>query len=100
MDLLLGQYTVDGELAPELLTRKAELEQEMETEIASIKGDGYKYVEGQWLSNEQLIARMRQKYSDLWQQELTQAGYLVRPVFESLERPSFGDWYEELNKIN
>ena len=100
MNQLLGQSTIDRELTPELLARGKELEQEMDAELASIKGDSYKYVDGQWLSNEHVAAKIHQKYSDLWQQELTDAGYLVRPIFESIEKPSFKDWYEELNKIN
>lgn len=100
MNQLLRQCTVDGELTPELLARAAELEQEMEAELSSIKGNQPVYVDGQWLSAESTVAKIRQNYSDLWQQELTDAGYMVRPIFESIKNPSFEDWYEELNRIN
>jgi hypothetical protein len=96
MNTIFEQCTVDGELTPELIKRKQELDQSMEAELSEVEaGRGQ-----QWVPKEKQYAEIRQKYEDTWEQELTDAGYVVRPVFESLEKPTFEDWYEELNKIN
>lgn len=96
MNNIFEQCTVDGELTPELIKRKQELDQSMEAELAEVEaGRGQ-----QWVPKERQYAEIHHKYEELWEQELTDAGYFIRPVFESLEKPSFEDWYEELNKIN
>lgn len=96
MNKIFEQCTVDGELTPELLKRKQELDSAMEAELAEVEaGKGQ-----QWVPRERQYAEIRQRYEDAWEQELIDAGYVVRPIFESIEKPSFTDWYEELNKIN
>lgn len=88
MDKLFEQCIVDGELTSELITRKQELDKAMEAELAVIDAGG-----GQmWVTKERQYADIRQKYEDIWEQELTDAGYFVRPVFEN--------WYDELSKLN
>ena len=60
----------------------------MEAELAEIDAG-----RGQmWVPKERQYADVRQKYDDMWEQELIDAGYFVRPVFE--------DWYDELSKLN
>lgn len=96
MNKIFEQCTVDGELTPELLKRKQELDSAMEAELAEVEaGKGQ-----QWVPRERQYAEIRQRYEDAWEQELIDAGYVVRPIFESTEKPSFTDWYEELNRIN
>lgn len=88
MDKIFEQCTVDGELTPELITRKQELDNAMEAELAVIDAG-----RGQmWVPKERQYADVRQKYEDIWEQELIDAGYFVRPVFEN--------WYDELSKLN
>lgn len=88
MNKIFEQCVVDGDLTPELLSRKQVLDQEMEAELTEVEaGRGQ-----QWVPKEKQYAEIRQKYDDIWEQELTDAGYIVRPMFE--------DWYEELNKLN
>lgn len=88
MSKIFEQCTVDGELTPELITRKQELDNAMEAEIAEIDAG-----RGQlWVPKERQYADVRQKYEDIWEQELIDAGYFVRPVFEN--------WYDELSKLN
>lgn len=96
MNKIFEQCIVDGELTPELIKRKAELDQSMEAELAEVEAGRGRM----WVPKQTQYAEIYQKYEDTWEQELTDAGYVVRPVFESLEKPTFGDWYEELNKIN
>ena len=96
MNKIFEQCTIDGELTPELIKRKQELDAAMEAELAEIEASRG----SMWTPKERQYADIRQKYEDVWEQELTDAGYFVRPVFESLEKPAFEDWYEELNKIN
>ena len=96
MNKIFEQCIVDGELTPELLKRKQELDADMEVELSAIEA-GYCDM---WIPKERQYAEVRQKYDDIWVQELEDAGYIVRPMFESLEKYSFKDWYEELNKIN
>ena len=96
MNEIFEQCFIDGELTPELQKRKIELDQDMEAELNSVEADKG----NMWTPKEKRYAEIRQKYEDAWEQELTDAGYVVRPIFESLERSSFEDWYEELNKIN
>lgn len=95
---IFEQCTVDGELTPELIKRKQELDKARDEEISAIKGNEYKWLNGQWVSNETLASTIRQKYDDIWEQELSDAGYIVRPIFESAD--SFSEWYEELSKLN
>jgi hypothetical protein len=88
MKKVLEQCVVDGELTPELVKRKQELDSAMEAELAVIEAG-----RGQmWVPKERQYADVRQKYDDIWEQELMDAGYFVRPVFE--------DWYDELSKLN
>lgn len=88
MKKIIEQCIVDGELTPELLKRKQELDRAMEAELAVIEAG-----RGQmWVPKERQYADVRQKYDDIWEQELVDAGYFVRPVFE--------DWYDELSKLN
>lgn len=88
MKKVLEQCVVDGELTPELVKRKQELDSAMEAELAVIEAG-----RGQmWVPKERQYADVRQKYDDMWEQELIDAGYFVRPVFE--------DWYDELSKLN
>ena len=96
MNKILERCAIDGDLTPALVKRKAELDAAMEAELAEVEAG-----RGQmWVPKHMQCADIRQKYELLWEDELQNAGYLLRPVFESVERPSFGDWYEELNKIN
>jgi hypothetical protein len=91
MDTIFEQCTVDGELTPELIKRKQDLDRAMEAELALIDAG-----RGQmWVPKERQYADIRQKYDDIWEQELTDAGYFVRPVFESVEQ-----WYDTLSKLN
>ena len=88
MNKIFEQCTVDGELTPELVARKQELDNAMEAELAVIDAG-----RGQmWVPKERQYADVRQKYEDIWEQELIDAGYFVRPVFEN--------WYDELSKLN
>lgn len=91
MDKIFEQCTVDRELTPELIKRKQELDDLMEVELSEIEA-GYGNM---WVPKERQYADVRQKYDDLWEQELTDAGYFVRPVFESVER-----WYDKLNQLS
>lgn len=91
MNNLKERCTVDGELTPELIRRKQELDSLMNTEIAGIEA-GYGRM---WAPKELQIAEVQNKYDDIWEQELTDAGYIVRPVFESTEQ-----WYDMLSKLN
>lgn len=88
MKKVIEQCVVDGELTPELVKRKQELDSAMEAELAVIEAG-----RGQmWVPKERQYADVRQKYDNIWEQELIDAGYFVRPVFE--------DWYDELSKLN
>lgn len=88
MKKVIERCVVDGELTPELVKRKQELDSAMEAELAVIEAG-----RGQmWVPKERQYADVRQKYDDMWEQELIDAGYFVRPVFE--------DWYDELSKLN
>ena len=94
MNNIFEQCIVDGELTPELIKRKQEIDQLVNYEISEVEaGRGQ-----QWQPKEKQYAEIRQKYDDIWEQELTDAGYVVRPVFESVD--SFSEWYEELSKLN
>ena len=96
MNNIFEQCTVDGELTPELIKRKQELDNRMEAEIEKIEN----CKDSLWIPKERLFANIKNKYDNMWEQELTDAGYIVRPMFESIEKPSFEDWYDELDKIN
>lgn len=96
MNQLFERCTVDGELTPELIKRKQELDADKDAELAEIEAGRGRM----WVTKETQYAEIRQKYDDIWEQELTDAGYVVRPVFESMSQPKFEDWYEKLNEIN
>ena len=91
MNKIFEQCTVDGELTPELLKRKQELDADMEVELSAIEA-GYGDM---WVPKERQYAEVRQKYDDIWEQELVDAGYVVRPTFESTE-----NWYDTLSTLN
>lgn len=96
MNKIFEQCVIDRELTPELIKRKQELDSYMDAEFAEVEaGRG-----NMWVPEERQYAEIRQKYEDIWEQELTDAGYVVRPMFESLGVTKFEDWYEELNRIN
>jgi hypothetical protein len=91
---------VNKELTPELLKRKEELDWGLGLELDRLQFD-----KGlTWAMRSAQSDKYKQKYEDLWIQELTDAGYIVRHIFEGLENDSeeelLEDWYEELNKIN
>jgi hypothetical protein len=88
MKKIIEQCVVDGDLSAELIKRKQELDQLMEVELAEIDAGRGRM----WVTKERQYADIRQKYDDIWEQELIDAGYFVRPVFE--------DWYDELSKLN
>ncbi len=91
MKKVIEQCVVDGELTPELIKRKQDLDAAMEAELSEIEAG-----RGQmWVTKERQYADVRQKYDDIWEQELTDAGYFVIPVFESVEQ-----WYDTLSKLN
>ena len=91
MSKIFEQCTVDGELTPELIKRKKELDTAMEAELTEIEaGRGQ-----QWVAKERQYADVRQRYADIWEQELADAGYVVRPIFESTE-----NWYDTLSTLN
>lgn len=90
MNKIFEQCTVDGELTPELVKRKQELDQALEAEIAAI--DNYRG--SRWEPKEKQYAEVKQKYEAIWEQELADAGYFIRPTFECL---TFEDWYNELS---
>lgn len=93
MNKIFEQCIVDGELAPELIKRRQELDQSMEAELAEVEAG-----RGQmWVPKSRQFADIQHKYEEIWEQELEAAGYFLRPTFEELE---LDDWYEELNKIN
>ena len=94
MNNIFEQCIVDGELTPELIKRKQEIDKQIDYEISEIEAGRGK----QWQPKEKQYAEVRQKYDDIWEQELSDAGYIVRPVFESVD--SFSEWYEELSKLN
>jgi hypothetical protein len=91
---------VNKELTPELLKRKEELDWGLGLELDRINYGN----NSSWAYRYMPSAEIIQKYEDLWIQELTDAGYIVRHIFEGLENDSeeelLEDWYEELNKIN
>lgn len=91
---------VDKELTPELIKRKEELDLGLWLELDRINYQN----NSSWAYRYKPSADIQQKYEDMWEQELTDAGYVVRHIFEGLERPQAEehteDWYEELNKIN
>lgn len=79
MTNIFEQCTVDGELTPDLIKRKQELDANMEAEIAAIDANKGNI----WVPKERQYAEVRQKYEMAWEQELENAGYMVRPMFES-----------------
>jgi len=88
MNKIFEQCIVDGELTPELIKRKHELDREMDAELAEVEAGRGRM----WVTPAVQRAEIEQKYEEIWEQELEDAGYLLRPVFE--------DWYEELNRLN
>ena len=96
MNQLFERCTVDGELTPELLKRKEELDQALEAELDAIDNN----TSLTWVAKQKQSTSVQQEYETTWEKELTDAGYIVRPVFESMYQSKFEDWYEELSKIN
>ena len=96
MNQLFERCTVDGELTPELLKRKQELDSAMEAELDAIDNNASLT----WVAKQKQSTSVQQEYETTWEKELTDAGYIVRPVFESMYQSKFEDWYEELSKIN
>ena len=96
MKNLIERCTVDGDLTPELLARKSELDQSLETELDKIEQNKSLT----WVIKQKQTAELQQAYEDLWEKELDAAGYIVRPTFESLSSNTFGDWYDTLSNIN
>lgn len=95
MNKIFEQCTVDGELTPELVKRKQELDQALSVELDKIDKAGWL----SWVAKQRYATELQQEYEELWEKELTDAGYLVRPVFEGKDNAEFGDWYEDLNKL-
>lgn len=95
MNKISEQCIVDGELTPALIRRKQELDHKMNAELAAIEANRG----NMWVPKERLYAEVRQKYEMLWEQELAAAGYMLRPMFESIEQPEFIDWYNKLNVL-
>ena len=93
---LLDNVVVNKDLTPELAKRKAELAWGLDLELDRINLNAGLA----WTAKQKQSAEAQQRYVDTWEQELTDAGYVVHPMFESLEKVVFEDWYEELNKIN
>ena len=91
MSNVFEQCTVDGELTPDLIKRKQELDASMEAELAAIDANKGNI----WVPKERQYAEVRQKYEMTWEQELEKAGYMVRPIFESVEQ-----WYDTLSRLN
>ena len=89
--LLLEYCTIDGELTPELIQRKQDLDQSLEAELEKI--DQNKSLT--WVAKQKYSTELQAEYDDLWEKELTDAGYVVRPTFESTE-----NWYDDLNELN
>lgn len=87
---------VDKELTPELIKLKQELDWGLGLELDRINLDPALA----WPAKQKQSTEYKQKYENKWEKALTDAGYLVRPMFESIEKPSFEDWYEELTRIN
>ena len=89
--LLLEYCTIDGELTPELIQRKQDLDQSLEAELEKI--DQNRSLT--WVAKQKYSTELQAEYDDLWEKELTDAGYVVRPTFESTE-----NWYDDLNELN
>lgn len=95
MNKIFEQCFVDGELTPELLKRKAELDQQLDAELDKIDKAGWLT----WVAKQRYSTEIQQEYENMWEKELTDAGYIVRPVFESKDTVKFDDWYDELSKV-
>lgn len=88
MNKIFEQCVIDGDLTPELIKRKQELDQSMEAELAEVEAGRGRM----WVPKSRQFADIQNKYEEIWERELKDAGYFLRPVFE--------DWYEELNRLN
>lgn len=96
MNQMFEDFTIDRELTPELIQFKNDLDQRLEAELDKIESN--KAIS--WVAKQKYAADIKSSYEDTWEQHLTDAGYVIRPVFESLKKDTFEDWYEQLNKIN
>jgi hypothetical protein len=93
---MFEDLVVDGELTPELLKVRNHLSQSLEAALEKIDSNRL----WTWVEKQRYSAELQKAYEDTWEKHLTDAGYVVRPVFEDLEEDLAEDWYEELNKIN
>ena len=91
MEKIFERCAYDGELTPDLIKRQQELNDAMEAEIAEIEAGRGRM----WAPRELQVAEVQNKYEEIWEQELADAGYMLRPVFESIEQ-----WYDALSKLN
>ncbi len=96
MNHIFESITVDQELTPELQQIKQELDYSLEYELNKIENNKSLT----WVDKQRQAADLQRFYETTWEHHLTDAGYVVRPVFENLEKEKFEDWYEELNKLN
>lgn len=92
----LDAIKVHGELTPELLKIKANYENELDTELDMIEHDAGL----PWTEKQKRSAELQRSYEAAWEDCLTDAGYVVEPMFESVGKETFTDWFDELNKIN
>ena len=88
--LLLEYCTVEGDLTPELIQRKQSLDQSLEAELEKI--DQNKSLT--WVAKQRYSTELQAEYDELWGKELEDAGYVVRPTFESTE-----NWYDDLTNL-
>jgi hypothetical protein len=95
MSKIVEQCTVDGELTPELVRYKQDLDAAMETELAEVEANRTYY----WIPKERQYADIKYKYEVAWETALANAGYFLRPTFESAHQ-DFGDWYDHLTTLN
>lgn len=91
MTKIFEQCVMDGDLSPELLSRKAELDQQLNIELDTL--DRNKSLT--WVDKQKQTAKLQAEYDDIWEQELADAGVVVRPTFESTE-----NWYDTLSQLN
>jgi cobalamin biosynthesis Co2+ chelatase CbiK len=96
MNSIFEDLVVDQELTPELQQIKQELDQNLEAELDKIENNSSLT----WVAKQRYSTDLQRDYESTWEKHLTDAGYVVRPVFESLEKDTIEDWYEELNKLN
>lgn len=88
--LLLEYCTIEGDLSSELIQRKQSLDQSLEAELEKI--DQNKGLT--WVAKQRYSTELQAEYDELWGKELEDAGYVVRPTFESTE-----NWYDDLTNL-